>query len=223
MNKIIGILGLGRFGSTIAKTLSEYDYDVIAVDKNEDLVNQLEPFVAKGVIGDITDLDFLKMIGIGDCDTVVVSTGTVLEASVLAVMYCKKLGVGHIIAKAKNSIYQEVLQEIGAHEVVLPERESGIRTAKNLMRNRIEDIVMLDERTSIVEFHAPENWIGKSLKELDLRNRYEINIIGMREHKDAPFSVAISAETIVREGILFFGITESNVFENHDYLRKAYN
>ncbi|MDE1548505.1 potassium channel family protein [Jeotgalibaca caeni] len=223
MKKIVGVLGLGIFGSAIAQTLAEHEHEVIAVDKNIALVNQLDPYIAKGVVGDITDFEFLKTIGIGDCDMVVISTGTVLEASVLAVMHCKNLGIPHIIAKAKSQIYRDVLQEIGAHTVILPEHETGIRVAKNIMRNRIEDIVMLDERTSIVEFYAPENWVGKPLRDLDLRNRYELNIIGMREHKDAPFSVAISAETIVREGVLFFGVTESTLFEKQDYFQQPYD
>ena len=101
MSKLVGILGLGIFGSTIAKTLSEFDSDVIAVDKDPENVNRLEPFITKGIIGDVTDLALLESIGLSDCDVVVIATGTVLEASVLAVMNCKKLGIKHIIAKAR--------------------------------------------------------------------------------------------------------------------------
>lgn len=222
MRRTIGILGLGIFGRSIARTLAEFDYDVIAVDKSEDNINDLEPLITKGVIGDITDRDLLETIGIGDCDAVVISTGTVLESSVLAVMHCKKLGVPKIIAKAKNNMYRDVLQEIGANEVILPERESGVRLAKKLMRNKIEDIVELDDHTSIVEFSPPKSWVGKTIQELDLRKRYDINLIGMRESKNAPLNVSVLANTLVREDLIFLGISESDIFEHHDYLKEPY-
>lgn len=222
MKRTIGILGLGIFGRSIARTLAEFDYDVIAVDKSEDNVNDLETLITKGVIGDITDRDLLETIGIGDCDAVVISTGTVLESSVLAVMHCKKLGVPKIIAKAKNAMYREVLQEIGASEVILPERESGVRLAKRLMRNKIEDMVELDDHTSIVEFSPPQKWIGKTIQELDLRNNYDINIIGMRETRHAKLNTNVSATTVVKEDIIFIGISESDIFERHDYLKEPY-
>ena len=149
MSKLVGILGLGIFGSTIAKTLSEFDSDVIAVDKDPENVNRLEPFITKGIIGDVTDLALLESIGLADCDVVVIATGTVLEASVLAVMNCKKLGIKHIIAKAKNKNYREVLEAIGADTVILPEKETGMRVAKNILRTNIEDVVNLDD----TDFH----------------------------------------------------------------------
>ena len=220
MKKIIGILGLGLFGSAIAQTLAENDYDVIAVDKNSSHVNELSPYITKGVVGDITDLDLLETIGISDCDTVVVSTGTVLEASVLAVMHCKKLGIPEIIVKAKNSMYKEVLMKIGATQVILPEFDTGVRLAKKLMRNSIHDIFELDDKTSIIEFEAPPKWIGKNLRELDLRNRYEINIIGMRTDKDAPVNVGVLADTVVEKDIILLGLTESDYFERQDYLEE---
>jgi len=220
MNKTVGILGLGIFGSTIAKTLAEHDCDVIAIDKEEDNVNRLERFIPKGVVGDITDLSLLEAIGLEECDVVVIATGTALEASVLALMNCKKLGIKRIIAKAKNKTYREVLEEMGADTVILPEKETGMRVAKNIMRTNIEDIVSLDDETSIVEFFPPQRWIGKSLQDLDLRNRYDINIIGMREKRGAHLDVGISSDTIVQEHIMLVGITESDIFERHDFLNE---
>lgn len=220
MNKTIGILGLGIFGSTIAKTLSEYDCDVIAIDWEEDNVNRLEPFIAKGVVGDITDLSLLESIGLEDCDVVVIATGSTLEASVLALMNCKKLGIKRIIAKAKNKMYREVLEEIGADNVILPEKETGMRVAKTIMRTNIEDIVYLDDETSIVEFYPPKGWIGKSLQDLDLRNLYDINIIGMRVKKGAHLDVGVAGDTIIQPDIVLVGITESDIFERHDFLNE---
>ena len=220
MSKLVGILGLGIFGSTIAKTLSEFDSDVIAVDKDPENVNRLEPFITKGIIGDVTDLALLESIGLADCDVVVIATGTVLEASVLAVMNCKKLGIKHIIAKAKNKNYREVLEAIGADTVILPEKETGMRVAKNILRTNIEDVVNLDDQTSIIEFYPPAKWLGRTLGDLDLRNKYDINIIGLRKHRGEHLNVSFSGDYIVDKDIVLVGITESDIFERYDYLNQ---
>ena len=220
MSKLIGILGLGIFGSTIAKTLSEFGSDVIAVDKYEENVNRIEPYIAKGVVGDFTDIKLLRTIGLEDCDAVVIATGTYLEASVLGVLNCKKLGIKHIIAKAKNKNYREVLEEIGSTIVVQPEKESGVRVAKNLLRTNIEDIVRLDDSTSVVEFYPPERWIGKSLIQLDLRRKYDINIIGMRRNKLGKLLVSFDPNEPIAKDFVLVGITESDKFEQVDYLNQ---
>ena len=220
MKKTIGILGLGIFGSTIAKTLAENDFDVMVLDKDEENVNRLEHYTAKGVIGDMTDFELLEAIGLGECDAVVIASGTNLESSILALMNCKKLGIPKIIAKAKNKMFQEVLEQMGATYVILPEKLTGVRVAKNLMRTAIQDIVELDEYTSIIEFLPPKKWIGKTLNELDLRNRYEINIIGMRKTRTARLDVGVSSDTIIQEHIVLVGIAESDLFERHDYLNE---
>ena len=220
MSKLIGILGLGIFGSTIAKTLSEFGSDVIAVDKYEENVNRIEPYIAKGVVGDFTDIELLRTIGLEDCDAVVIATGTYLEASVLAVLNCKKLGIKHIIAKAKNKNYREVLEEIGSTIVIQPEKESGMRVAKNLLRTNIEDIVRLDDSTSVVEFYPPERWIGKSLIQLDLRRKYDINIIGMRRSRTGKLLVSFDPNEPIAKDFVLVGITESDKFEQVDYLNQ---
>ena len=220
MSKLIGILGLGIFGSTIAKTLSEFGSDVIAVDKYEENVNRIEPYIAKGVVGDFTDIELLRTIGLEDCDAVVIAPGTYLEASVLGVLNCKKLGIKHIIAKAKNKNYREVLEEIGSTIVIQPEKESGMRVAKNLLRTNIEDIVRLDDSTSVVEFYPPERWIGKSLIQLDLRRKYDINIIGMRRNKLGKLLVSFDPNEPIAKDFVLVGITESDKFEQVDYLNQ---
>lgn len=220
MSKLIGILGLGIFGSTIAKTLSDFGSDVIVVDKYEENVNRIEPYIAKGVVGDFTDIELLRTIGLEDCDAVVIATGTYLEASVLGVLNCKKLGIKHIIAKAKNKNYREVLEEIGSTIVVQPEKESGMRVAKNLLRTNIEDIVHLDDSTSVVEFYPPERWIGKSLIQLDLRRKYDINIIGMRRNKLGKLLVSFDPNEPIAKDFVLVGITESDKFEQVDYLNQ---
>ena len=150
MTKTVGILGLGLFGTTIAKQLSQYDCDIIAVDSiyikaerlytidsQEENVNRLEPYITKGVIADITDFHVLEEIGISNCDVTVIATGSNLEASILAVMRCSKLGVPKIVAKAKSKTSTEILMKMGATRIINPEKETGIRVAKNIVHHKI--------------------------------------------------------------------------------------
>lgn len=217
MKKIFGVLGLGRFGSAIVKTLAENDYEVIAVDSNEEHLIRVEEHLTKGVLGDITDFSLLEAIGLADCDAVVIATGSTLESSVLALMHCKKLGIKKIIAKAQSRSYREILEEMGVTQVVMPEKEAGIRIAKKMMRTNIEDIVNLDDEISLIEFHPPKSWIGKTVQELDLRNRYDINIIGLRKDPNARIELSITSEQVIQENILLVGISQSGTFESQDF------
>lgn len=217
MIKTVGVLGLGLFGSTIAKQLGEQRYDVIAIDKNINDVNRVEEYVTQAVQGDFTDLDLLKSIGFESCDIVVIGTGTNLEASVLAIMNCKKLGIKKIIAKAKNRSYMEIMQEMGAHEVIRPEIEMGNKVARNIMRHNILDVVNLDDDNAIIEFIAPKRWIGKTLKELDLRKRYSINVIGLKASKQDELSINVSPEEKIKAGSFIVAIGKPDTFEHLDY------
>lgn len=218
--RTIGVLGLGVFGSSIAKELNEFDCEVIAIDLSIDNIERVEPYVTQAIQGNITDLNFLRSIGLENCDVAVVATGTSLEASVLAIMNCKKLGVPSIIAKAKNKSFMEVLYEIGATKVIRPEKEAGTRVAKNVLRRHITDIVDLDEDYAVIEFKPPIRWIGKTFDELDLRQRYEINIIGIRKVNQKRMDVSFSPDYRIEEGTVLVGIAESEVFERYDYLNK---
>ena len=161
----IGILGLGVFGTTIAKTLHKYDCNIIAVDNHEQQINQLESILTRGVVGDITDRSLLRAAGIQNCDAVVVATGTNLESSVLAVMHSKTLGVPKVIAKVKGTTAKEILLRIGADKVISPERETGISLAKHLIHRSTTSVFELDGNVSIVEFRPPKEWFGKTLAE----------------------------------------------------------
>lgn len=217
MIKTVGVLGLGVFGSTIAKELGEQHYDVIAVDKDLVDVNRVEEYVVQAVQGNITDLELLESIGLSNCDAVVIGTGSNLEASVLAVMNCKKLGIKKIIAKAKNRTHMEILLEIGADEIIRPEKEMGDKVARNIMRNNILDVINLDEDNSIIEFTAPERWIGRSLKDLDLRKKYKINVIGMKSSPDGPLSINVPPEQKIEPDSFIVAIGEPDTFEHLDY------
>lgn len=217
MVKTVGVLGLGIFGSTIAKQLGEQHFDVIAVDKDLIDVNRLEEYVVQAVQGNITDLELLKSIGFDNCDVAVVATGSHLESSVMAIMNCKKLGIKKIIAKAKNRTHMEILLEIGAHEIIRPEKEMGDKVARNIMRNNILDVINLDDENSIIEFTAPEKWIGKSLKELDLRKKYKINVIGLKSDPDGKLQINVPPEQKIEPESFIVAIGKPDTFEHLDY------
>lgn len=174
--------------------------------------------VKKAAVGDITDIDFLKALGINQCDTVVVATGNNLESSVLAVMHCKKLGVKNIIAKAKTKTYEEVLYGIGASKVIMPERDSGKRVAANMLRHHIENIVHLEEKLAMVEFSVPDSWVGKNLIQLDIRNKYEINIIGTRQTTSSAIDTHIDPNKAFEADTEVIAIASDDTFEKFDYL-----
>ncbi|GAA0369349.1 TrkA family potassium uptake protein [Alkalibacterium iburiense] len=217
MRKTVGVLGLGVFGSAIAKRLGEQNFDVIAVDEDLEDVDRVEPYVVQAVQGNISDLELLKSIGFENCDVAVIGTGASLEASVLAIINCKKLGIEHIIAKAINRTYMEVLLEIGAHEVIRPEKEMGDKVARNIMRNHILDVIDLDEENSIIEFNAPKRWIGKTLRELDLRKEYEINVIGIKSRKEDSLSINVPPNQKIETGNIIIAIGKPDMFEHLDY------
>ncbi|AXY24666.1 potassium transporter Trk [Suicoccus acidiformans] len=216
-SKIIGILGLGIFGQTVATELSKYGTEVIAVDSREDRVHAVADIVTNAAIGDFTDIDLLRNIGIPNCDIVIIATGTNLESAVLSVMHLKKLGIPQIIAKARNAIFEEVLYEIGVTSVISPERDSGHRLATKILRNHIDEVLRLDDDTSLIEFEIPESWVGQTLQSLDLRRKYEMNLIGMREDRGEPMQT-IAANEPLEDDIILVGIASSHVFERYDYL-----
>lgn len=159
-DRTIGILGLGIFGSSVLAALAKQDMNIIAIDDHAERINQFEPVLARGVIGDITDEELLRSAGIDTCDTVVVATGENLESSVLAVMHCKSLGVPTVIAKVKSQTAKKVLEKIGADSVISPEYEMGQSLAQTILFHNSVDVFQLDKNVSIVEMKIPQSWAG---------------------------------------------------------------
>ena len=210
----IGILGLGVFGTTIAKTLHKYDCNIIAVDNHEQQINQLESILTRGVVGDITDRSLLRAAGIQNCDAVVVATGNNLESSVLAVMHSKMLGVPKVIAKVKGTTAKEILLRIGADKVISPERETGISLAKHLIHRNITSVFELGGNVSIVEFRPPKKWIGKTLAELQLRQNYKMNIIGYRCGENQELNIQLTPDYVFNEDELITAVTDHNTIDH---------
>lgn len=216
-NRQYVVLGLGVFGSTIAKTLSEFGCEVLAIDKNPECVQRVSEFVTRAVIGDVTDIQFLKDLGVEEFDVGVVAIGNHLEESLLGVLNLKELGVEDIIAKAKNKRFKVVLEKIGATRVVRPEKEMGEKIARSLLRKNITDMIEIDEKYSIVEMKVPQAWVGHSLAGLNLRKHYGINILGKRDYQTHKLSLSVDPDYIIELDDHFLMIAETDKIEKFDY------
>ncbi|MHC1735930.1 MAG: TrkA family potassium uptake protein [Erysipelotrichaceae bacterium] len=218
--KTYAILGLGIFGSTIAKTLSEYNCEVIGIDKDITCVERVSEFATQAVQADFTDIDQLRAIGVEDADVAVVATGSRLEESIMAILNLKELGVPYILAKAKNKMYMQILLKIGADKVVRPEKEMGERVAKTLLSRNVIEMVDIDDEYSIMELHAPRNWVGKALMDLELRTKYGVNILGIRKHPGESLKISPAADYVIEPDDQLLVIVQNDEFEKFEYLGK---
>lgn len=212
-NRTIGILGLGIFGQSVLKTLQDQDVDIIAIDDHADVINQYESMITTGIVGDITEMDLLDAADIWNCDTVVIATGENLESSVLAVMHCKALGVEHVIAKVKNEVTKEVLEKIGADLVILPEVEAGMSLAKMILFQHRIEVFQLDEEVVVVEFTVPASWVGKSIRDLEIRDQYQLNIIGYRDGEDQPLRSQLGPDFVWPAEVHVMAVTDNQYLD----------
>ena len=180
--KTYAVLGLGRYGTAVAKELVKNGADVIAVDKNEQIVQDSSVYLPICKCADITDPEVISELGISNADVVIVAMASSLEGSILAITLCKEAGVKTVIAKCANETHRKILKRVGADPVVFPENESGTRLAKNLLTSGFTDILTLSDDLSLVELAARDEWVGKSLKELNLRKKYTVNVVAFRKN-----------------------------------------
>ena len=189
INKSYAVFGLGRYGIAVAKELVNNGADVLAVDIDEDIVNSAVADIPFCRCADITDPEVIKQLGISNVDVVVVAMANNLEASVMSVILCKEAGVNMVIAKCSDEMQGKILCKVGADKVVYPENESGVRLAKNLLSAGMVDLIDLSDDISVIEIPVREKWVGKTLIELDLRKKYAINIIAIRNGEDILINV----------------------------------
>ena len=191
-NRSYAVFGLGRYGKAVARELVENGMEVIAVDTNQEIINDAAAFLPVCKCADVTDAEVIERLGIADIDTVIICMASNLEASVMAVTLCKEAGVGHVIAKCANAMHQKILLRVGADEVVFPEQESGVRLAKNLLSSGFIDMLSLSGDVSIVEIDVKADWVGKNLIELNLRRKYGFNIVAIKA--DGQVNVHVNPE-----------------------------
>lgn len=218
MDKQFAVLGLGVFGSTVVKTLSEYGCEVLAIDKDPECVQRVAEYATKAVIGDVTDISFLQDLGVNEFDVGVVAIGDHLEEGVLATMNLKECGVPYIVAKAKNKRFKMVFEKIGADKVVRPEKEMGARLAKSFLRKNITELVELDSENSIVEMRVPQAWIGKTLLELNLRQVASINILGKRNPQTNKLEVPVDPHEKIKFGDRYIVLAQTEKIEHYDLI-----
>lgn len=189
INKTYAVFGLGRYGSAVASELCANGAEVIAVDHDETAVENAMPFLPVCKCADVTDPEVIAKLGIANVDTAIIAMARSMEASIMATMLCKEAGVSTVIAKCRNEMHGRILSRVGADRVVFPENESGKRLARNLLSSGFIDMAELSEQISIVELTVRDEWIGKSLAELRLREKYEINVIAVIRDGKADISV----------------------------------
>jgi len=176
------VIGLGRFGSSVAQYLSELGYEVLAVDDNAQRVQDISQIVTHAVIADSTDEEAMSALGIRNFDVVVIAIGQDIQSSILTTLILKDLGVPYIIVKAQNELHGKVLNKIGADKVVFPERDMGLRVAHNLISPNILEHIELSVDYSIVEMKVPVSMVGKNLKQLDIRLKYNCNVLAVKRN-----------------------------------------
>ena len=202
--KQFGVIGLGRFGSAMAMTLTELGHDVIGVDGDESRVQQLADVITHALQIDATDEKALRAAGIQDVDVAVVSIGENIESSLLVVMQLRDLGIGTIVAKAVTPLHGRILEKLGVSRVIFPEREMAIRIAHSLVLPNVIDYIELSRDFSIVEVPAPAAFVGRTLKQLELRPRLGLTLIAIKRRSDdsgaVVTNIAPAADETIRRG-----------------------
>ncbi|MBU8877644.1 TrkA family potassium uptake protein [Bacillus sp. FJAT-29790] len=214
MKKEFAVIGLGRFGGSICRALAEQGMEVMAIDNNEDRVNEFSMIASHAVVGDTTDESVVKSLGIRNFDHVIVAIGDNIQASILTTLILKEVGVNKITVKAQNDYHEKVLRKIGADQVVHPERDMGRRIAHNIVSNNVLDYLELSEEHSIVEIVANEKLGGNTIIDLDIRAKYGINIVAIKRNNDIIVSPQANEEIQFKDILIVIGAdVDINRFE----------
>ncbi|WP_374020583.1 TrkA family potassium uptake protein [Paenibacillus thiaminolyticus] len=210
--KQFAIIGMGRFGSSVAQNLSNMNFEVLAIDSSEQKIQEVVNIVTHAVSADSTDEDALRALGIRNFDVVVVAIGQDIQSSILTTLILKDLGVPMIVVKAQNELHGKVLSKIGADKVVFPERDMGARVAHHLISPNILDYIELSEDHSIVEMRASSLMIGKNLKELDIRARFGCNVMAIKNNGKT--NISPYAEDRIKDGDILVIVGQNNHLKN---------
>lgn len=197
--KNILLIGLGRFGRHIALQLNKLGHEVMAVDSNEERVNKILPIVTNAQIGDSTNTEFLKSLGIGNFDVCIVTIGGNFQNSLETTSLLKELGAKLVVSRAERDVQEKFLLRNGADEVVYPEKQVANWAAIRYTADHVRDYIEVDEAHAIFEVEVPEDWIGKTVGELDIRRKYSINIMATKEN--GKINMAVSPDTVLTDNI----------------------
>ena len=197
--KNILLIGLGRFGRHIALQLNKLGHEVMAVDSNEERVNEILPIVTNAQIGDSTNTEFLKSLGIGNFDVCIVTIGGDFQNSLETTSLLKELGAKLVVSRAERDVQEKFLLRNGADEVIYPEKQVANWAAIRYTADHIRDYIEIDEAHAIFEVEVPKGWIGKTVGELDIRRKYSINIMATKEN--GKINMAVSPDTVLTDNI----------------------
>ena len=197
--KNILLIGLGRFGKHIALQLNKLGHEVMAVDSNEERINEILPIVTNAQIGDSTNTEFLKSLGIGNFDVCIVTIGGNFQNSLETTSLLKELGAKLVVSRAERDVQEKFLLSNGADEVIYPEKQVANWAAIRYTADHVRDYIEVDEAHAIFEVEVPEGWIGKTVGELDIRRKYSINIMATKEN--GKINMAVSPDTVLTDNI----------------------
>jgi len=197
--KRFAVIGTGEFGYHVAKALYEGKNEVIAIDHNKDRIQAIEPYCTSAIVQDATNVEGLKSLGLDEMDAVILSTGANIKHSILICFNLKKLGVKRIIAKGEDDDHGEILKQLGASEIIRPGMDMAHRLAMRLTSPNILDFLPLEDEYTIIQVDPPRSFIGKSLLDLNLRSRYEIYIIAVKELVPERFVMVPHADFVVKD------------------------
>lgn len=204
--KNILLIGLGRFGKHIAIQTSQLGHQIMAVDSREERINEVLPYVTDAQIGDSTNQDFLKSLGVGNFDVCIVTIGGDFQSSLETTSLLKELGAKKVVSRAEQDVQAKFLLRNGADEVVYPEKQIARWAAIRYTSDHILDYISVDEKHAIFEVEVPESWIGKSIGEIDVRKKYGINIMGIREN--GKMNIAVNPDLILTRSITMLVLGE---------------
>ena len=214
--KNILLIGLGRFGRHIAIHLDSLGHQVMAVDINEDRINRVLPYVTNAQIGDSTNAEFLDSLGIGNFDLCIVTIGSNFQNSLETTSLLKEMGAKFVVSRAERDVQAKFLLRNGADKVVYPEKQMAKWTAIRYTADHILDYIELDEKHAIFEVEVPREWAGKSVGQLDIRKKYDINILAIKEN--GALGVSVSPETRLSEGSTMLVIGEYKALQKYFHL-----
>jgi trk system potassium uptake protein TrkA len=199
ISKSYAVFGLGRYGRAVAEELVNNGAEVLAVDIDQTRVDSAVDTIPVCKCADITEPEVIKRLGIANIDVVIIAMASNLESSVMAVTLCKEAGVPTVIVKCGNEMHQKIFKRVGADKVIFPEKESGIRLAKNLLSAGFSEMIELSDDVSMVEIDVKDEWVGKTLIDLSLRNKYSINVVAIR--MDNKINTAIDPNLPLEKGM----------------------
>lgn len=192
------VIGCGRFGTSVAKTLYTLGNEVMAVDMSADTIQEISEHVTHAVVADVMDEAVLHELGLSNFDVVIISIASNIEASIMATLTAKEVGAKKVVVKAQSEIHGKVLRKVGADRIIFPERDMGVKVAHNLTSSNILDFIELSPEYYIIEIAAPKNWIDKSLADLRLRNKYGVNVLAIKKQNNLMISPV--ATQVVNDG-----------------------